>query len=404
MSSMNYEELFTERAHRSKSSVIRELLRLGSQPGIISLGGGMPDPALFPVKLFKECMDIALEDRPHISLQYGETAGFRPLREELVKMSEKEGINGLDPENILVTSGSQQGIDFMSKMLIDKGDTVITEAPTYLSAVQSFDAFMAKFETVPMDDHGADIDYLEKILISLKQKGIRPKFFYTVPTFQNPSGVTMSLERRKKLIQLSNEHNLLIIEDNPYGDLRFSGENIPSLKAMDTEGKVIYLRTFSKILAPGIRLGWVVAAHPLIAKLNLMKQATDLCSPAITQVATAEYLKKDYLWPHLETIKKSYAHKAEVMIEAIGKHFPKEIKINRPEGGMFIWAICPEKVDASKLFYEAVEKGVAYILGSAFFPDGSGHHTMRLNYTMQTPENIEEGIRRLGLLLKEKLD
>ncbi len=215
MALLNYEDFFTERANRVKSSVIRELLRLGSQPGIISLGGGMPDPALFPVKLFKECMDMVLEEIPHISLQYGETVGYKPLREELVKISEKEGIKGVDADNILITSGSQQGIDFMSKMLIDKGDTVITEAPTYLSAVQSFDTFMAKFETIPVDDHGADIDILEQKLKMLKEKGIKPKFFYTVPTFQNPAGVSMSLERRKKLIQLAIENDLIIIEDNP---------------------------------------------------------------------------------------------------------------------------------------------------------------------------------------------
>ncbi len=185
--------------------------------------------------------------------------------------------------------------------------------------------------------------------------------------------------------------------------MRFTGENLPSLKALDTEDRVIYLRTFSKILAPGIRLGWIVAAKEVISKINLMKQSTDLCSPAITQAATAEYLKRDYLWPHLEVIKKSYAHKAEVMRKAIQDYFPSEIKTNTPEGGMFIWAVAPEKVDATAMFREAVDKGVAYILGSAFYPDGSGHHTMRLNYTMQTPENIEEGIRRLGILLKEKV-
>ncbi len=403
MAPLNYEDFFTERAHRVKSSVIRELLKLGSQPGIISLGGGMPDPALFPVRQFKECMDLVLDKIPHISLQYGETAGYKPLREELVKISEREGIHGVDTDNILITSGSQQGIDFMSKMLIDKGDTVITEAPTYLSAVQSFDTFMAKFETIPVDDDGADIDVLENKLKDLKAKGIKPKFFYTVPTFQNPAGVSMSLDRRKKLMQLAIENELIIIEDNPYGDLRFTGEPLPSLKALDTEGRVIYLRTFSKILAPGIRLGWIVAPKEIISKVNLMKQSTDLCSPAITQAATAEYLKKDYLWPHLEVIKKSYAHKADVMKKAIQKYFPEEIKTNTPEGGMFIWAVAPEKVDATSMFREAVDKGVAYILGSAFYPDGSGHHTMRLNYTMQTPENIEEGIRRLGLLLKEKV-
>jgi 2-aminoadipate transaminase len=244
---------------------------------------------------------------------------------------------------------------------------------------------------------------LENKLKKLHQQGIKPKFFYTIPTFQNPAGASMSLDRRKKLLNLANEYDLLLIEDNPYGDLRYSGEALPPLVAMDTQERVVYLRTFSKILAPGIRMGWIIAPKPVISKINLMKQSTDLCSPALTQVAVAEYLNRNYLWPHLEVIKKSYAHKAEVMYNAIKKYFPSEIKINQPDGGMFIWAIAPEKVDASAMFREAVDKGVAYILGSAFYPDGSGHHTMRLNFTMQTPENIEEGIRRLGILLSEKL-
>jgi 2-aminoadipate transaminase len=403
MAPMNYENLYAERAHRAKSSVIRELLKLGSQPGIISLGGGMPDPALFPVKQFKECMDFALEERPNIALQYGETAGYMPLKEALVGLSEKDGIKGIDTDNVLVTSGSQQGIDFMAKMFIEKGDTILTEAPTYLSAVQAFDTFGAKFVTVPIDEHGADIDILENSLVSLHAQGIKPKFFYTIPTFQNPAGASMSLPRRKKLLALANQYDLLIIEDNPYGDLRYFGETLPPLVAMDDQDRVIYLRTFSKILAPGIRLAWIIAPKTIISKLNLMKQSTDLCSPAITQVATSEYLKRDYLWPHLEIIKKSYAHKAEVMYDAIRKHFPPGIKFNQPDGGMFIWAILPEKVNASTMFREAVDKGVAYILGSAFYPDGTGHNTMRLNFTMQTPENIEEGIRRLSILLKEKL-
>jgi 2-aminoadipate transaminase len=403
MAPMNYETLYAERAHRARSSVIRELLKLGSQPGIISLGGGMPDPALFPVKLFKECMDYALEQRPNVALQYGETAGYMPLKEALVTLSEKDGIKGIDTDNVLVTSGSQQGIDFMAKMFIEKGDTIITEAPTYLSAVQAFDTFGAQFVTIPIDEHGADIDILEKKLADLHAKGIKAKFFYTIPTFQNPAGASMSLVRRKKLLALANQYDLLIIEDNPYGDLRYSGEALPPLVALDDQERVIYLRTFSKILAPGIRLAWIVAPKIIISKINLMKQSTDLCSPAITQVATAEYLKRDYLWPHLEIIKKSYAHKAEVMYNAIRKDFPSEIQINQPDGGMFIWAIAPEKINASTMFREAVDKGVAYILGSAFYPDGTGHNTMRLNFTMQTPENIEEGIHRLSLLLKEKL-
>jgi len=400
---MNYDALFTERANRVKSSIIRELLKLGSQPGIISLGGGLPDPNLFPYQNFKECMDITLTDYYKIALQYGETAGYMPLREDLVELSKKDGIENIDVENVLVTTASQQAIDFMAKLFVDKGDVIITEAPTYLSAIQSFQTFMAEFELVNMDADGAIIDELEGILIRLKAKGVKPKFFYTIPTFQNPAGVCMSMERRKQLLELAVKYDLLIIEDNPYGDLRYKGHALPSLKALDKTDNVLYLRTFSKILAPGIRLGWVVGPKPIIAKLNLMKQATDLCTPVITQVAVHEYLKRGYLWPHLEIIKASYAIKCQVMIDAVTKYFPTEVAVNPPEGGMFLWATAPEKIDVSVMFKEAIEKGVAYIMGSAFYPNGQGNNTMRLNFTMQTPENIAEGIHRLGDMLKAKL-
>lgn len=400
---MNYEALFTERALRVKSSIIRELLKLGSQPGIISLGGGLPDPALFPRENFKECMDCALTEHYKISLQYGETPGYMPLREDLVELSKKDGIQNIDIDNVLVTTASQQAIDFMAKLFVDKGDVIITEAPTYLSAIQSFDTFMAKFEVVNMDADGAKIDELEMLLKKLALQGIKPKFFYTIPTFQNPAGVCMSLERRHQLMKIAKQYDLLIIEDNPYGDLRYKGTPLPSLKALDVNDQVIYLRTFSKILAPGIRLGWVVGPKPIIAKLNLMKQATDLCTPVITQVAVHEYLKRGYLWPHLDIIKASYAKKCQAMIDATKEFFPSEVKVYIPEGGMFLWATAPLHIDLSVMFKEAVEKGVAYIMGSAFYPDGTGNNSMRLNFTMQTPENIAEGIRRLGTMLKAKL-
>jgi 2-aminoadipate transaminase len=400
---MDYEALFTERALRVKSSVIRELLKLGSQPGIISLGGGMPDPILFPHEKFKECMDSALTENFKISLQYGETPGYMPLREDLVELSKKDGIENIEVENVLVTTASQQAIDFMAKLFVDKGDVIITEAPTYLSAIQAFDSYSPKFEVVNMDANGAIIDELETILIRLSSQGIKPKFFYTIPTFQNPAGVCMSLERRKQLMLLAEKYDLLIIEDNPYGDLRYKGTPLPSLKVLDKNDHVLYLRTFSKILAPGIRLGWVVGPKPIIAKLNLLKQSADLCTPVITQVAVHEYLKRGYLWPHLEIIKASYANKCQVMIDATKKYFPPEVHINPPEGGMFLWATAPEKVDLSVMFKESVEKGVAYIMGSAFYPNGKGNNTMRLNFTMQTPENIAEGIHRLGDMLKAKI-
>jgi len=403
MAILNYEQLFTVRANRVKSSIIRELLKLGNQPGIISLGGGLPDPTMFPVEKFRECMDTALSQHAAVSLQYGETPGYTPLRKALAELSKHDGITNLTEENILITSGSQQAIDFISKLFIEDGDTVILEAPSYLSAIQSFQTFGAKFETVPMDADGAIIEELEKTLKNLEAKGIKPKFFYTIPTFQNPAGVTMTLERRKKLLKIASEHNLLIIEDNPYGDLRYSGEPVPALKTLDTDNRVIYMRTFSKILAPGIRMGWVVASTEVISKINLVKQATDLCSPIVTQVAVCEYLNKDYLWPHVETIKKAYSYKCAVMVQAVKDYFPSEVIVNTPQGGMFLWAQAPDYINTVDIFKDALANGVAYIVGSAFYPDGKGTNTMRLNFTMSTPEKIQEAIKRLGVLLKAKI-
>ena len=403
MAILKFENLFTDRANRVKSSIIRELLKLGNQPGIISLGGGMPDPALFPVEKFRECMDIALKDYPSVSLQYGETPGYTPLRKALAELSKHDGITDVTEENILITSGSQQAIDFISKLFIQDGDTIILEAPSYLSAIQSFQTFGAKFQSISMDANGAKVDELETLLKKLKAEGIKPKFFYTIPTFQNPAGVTMPLERRKKLMQIASEYDLMIVEDNPYGDLRYSGEAVPAVKSMDPEGHVVYMRTFSKILAPGIRMGWIVAPTEVIAKINLVKQATDLCSPIHTQVAINEYLNRDYLWPHVETIKKAYAHKCAVMVKAVKDYFPPEIKVNTPEGGMFLWAEAPDYINTVDIFKDALANGVAYIVGNAFYPDGKGTNTMRLNFTMSSPEKIEEAIKRLGSLLKAKI-
>ena len=397
------DELFTERAKRAKSSVIRDLLKYASKPGIISFGGGLPDPSLFPVERFKECMDIAIIDKFSISLQYGETPGYYPLRESLVNLSKESGIKDVEVDNVLVTTASQQAIDFISKIFIEEGDTIIVEAPTYLSAIQSFQAYLPNFVTIPMDQNGADIDILEEKLKELRTKNIKPKFFYTIPTFQNPAGVSMSLERRKKLLNLSKEYGLLLIEDDPYSDLRYKGEKIPSLKALDDDNNVLSLRTFSKILAPGIRLGWVTGPKAIIAKINLVKQSADLCTPSITQVATDEYLRKGYLAPHIEAIKASYSKKCAIMVESVKKFFPSEVKINVPEGGMFLWAVAPSYLNTIDLFPEAIEHGIAYIVGSAFYPDGSGTNTMRINFTMVSPEKIVEGIEKFGNLLKSKI-
>jgi 2-aminoadipate transaminase len=403
---LHYDDFFSLRSNRVKSSIIRELLKLGSQPGIISLGGGLPDPKLFPIEKFRECMNEALsEENGPIALQYGETPGYRPLKESLIEISKNDGITNIDMDHLIVTTASQQGINLLTQVFVEDGDIVVTEKPTYLSAIQSFKTFGATFECVSIDKDGASVEELEEIVKRRQKEGKRIKFFYTIPTFQNPGGVCMSLERRKKVIALAKEYGFIIIEDNPYGDLRYKGDALPCLKALDTTNEyVVYLRTFSKILAPGNRLGWIVGPKEIIAKVSLAKQSVDLCSPVIIQMATDIYLRKGYLWPHIEVIRKSYAVKCQAMLDAVEKYFPSETKILPPDGGMFLWCSLPEYLDTQKLFPIAVEKHqVAYIPGSAFFPDGTGQNTARLNFTKPSVELIDEGIKRLGSFIKEEI-
>ncbi len=398
---MDWSSKFSDRAQRMKGSAIRQLLALTQKPEIISFAGGLPDPALFPFDEFAKCMDKAIRERPNVALQYGETAGYRPLREMISEMMCAEGIAECGIDNLCVTTSSQQGIDLIGKTFITEGDYVIVEGPTYLAALQSWNVYGAKYITIDMDDDGMKIDMLEEKLRECDAKGIKPKFIYTIPTFQNPAGITMNLERRKKLLQIAKDRQIPIIEDNPYGDLRFVGETLPSLAVLDKDGLVINLRTFSKIMFPGIRVGWVFGPKDAISKIMTAKEASDLCTPVVTQAAVAEFIKAGVLKTHIPKIIKSYGHKREVMVEAIKEHFPQDAKWTKAEGGMFIWATLNEKINCTDLFPKALENNVAYIVGSAFFAEaGRGLNTMRLNFSYPTEENIKEGIRRLGTLLK----
>lgn len=398
---MDWNSKFSDKAQRMKSSAIRQLLALTQKPEIISFAGGLPDPALFPFDQFAQCMDKVIREKPGVALQYGETPGYKPLRELIVQMMTEEGIKDCTMENICVTTSSQQAIDLVGKVFVSDGDYVIVEGPTYLAALQSWGVYGAKFITVDLDDEGMKIDVLEAKLKECDEKGIKPKFIYTIPTFQNPAGITMNLERRKKLLEIANARQLPIIEDNPYGDLRFMGEALPSLAVMDTNGITLNLRTFSKIMFPGIRVGWVYGPKEAIAKIMTAKEASDLCTPVLTQAAVAEFIKAGVLKTHIPKIRESYGKKRELMVEAMKREFPSDSKWTKAEGGMFIWATVNEKINATDLFPKALENNVAYIVGSAFFAEpGKGHNTMRLNFSFPTLENINEGIRRLGNLLK----
>ncbi|NLV88106.1 MAG: PLP-dependent aminotransferase family protein [Tissierellia bacterium] len=389
---------YAKRMDNIKASEIRELLKLTQQPHIISFAGGMPAPESFPIEEFKKVNQEVLENNGALAMQYGPTEGYLPLREVIAKRMKKLQVDAT-AENVLVTSGSQQGLDFAAKIFINPGDIIVCESPTYLGAINAFKAYEPKFIEVSTDDHGMDMEELEEVLKS----NDNVKFIYVIPDFQNPSGKTWSVERRKKLVELANKYNVAIIEDNPYGELRFEGEILPAIKHFDTEGRVAFLGTFSKILSPGLRLGWVVADKEFLSKFILVKQGADLQSSTISQVEVAKFLEIYDLDEHIQKIIELYRHRRNVMMEAIEKEFPKEVKYTYPEGGLFTWIVLPEYMNARELAARALEYNVAYVPGGSFFPNGGNENTARLNYSNMNDEKIREGIKALGKVIKEAL-
>lgn len=399
---IDWEKVYSLRAKGMRASEIRELLKVAKQPGVISFAGGFPDPTLFPVNEVKEVTELVLKNYGFDALQYGVTEGLRELREILVKRMKSEGVE-LGIDNLIITTASQQGLDLVAKIFINPQDTVIVESPSYLGAIQAFSAFEANYVDIRINKDGMDTDILEETLKDLIfKKRIKPKFIYTVPNFHNPAGVTLSLERRKKLIEISEKYQIPIIEDDPYGEIRFEGEPLPPLISLD-RSHVITLRTFSKILSPGLRLGWIVGDPEAIRKIVIAKQAADLCSPSLTQYIVYEFLKKGYLEPYIEKVKIEYKKKRDLMIESISKYFPEEVKYTKPNGGLFLWVTCPKSINTEELFFEAIEEKVAYVIGASFYAHRNIHNCMRLNFSLPTHEQIEEGIKRLGNLLKRKL-
>lgn len=394
---------FSARVSSLKASAIRELLSLVNDPEIISLAGGMPDPSLFPKEIIADIAREVFLNNASKALQYGATEGVPPLRESLLKMTREEAVKEAELENIIITTASQQGLSLLAEIFINPGDSVIVEAPSYVGGLQAFHAFQANFTTIPLDDEGIKVDILKEKLKELKANNVNTKFIYVIPNFQNPAGVTMSLERRKKLLEISHFYGIPIIEDDPYGDIRFKGEKIPSLLELDKIGIVIELRTFSKILAPGLRLGWIVADKEVTKKVSLAKQAADLCSPSSTQYIVDKFIRDGHLNNYLEIVRKNYKIKLDSMLGALEKYFPEETTWTEPQGGMFVWVEVPEYIDTDQLFREALQEKVAYVIGSAFYPYGEDKHHMRLNFSLNTPEKIEEGIKRLGNLLKKKI-
>jgi 2-aminoadipate transaminase len=388
------------------SSAIRELLKLTEKPDVISFAGGLPAPDVFPVEAFRGACERVLRDHGGLALQYGTTEGYLPLREQIVRHTARYGID-VTPENVLITTGSQQALDLLGKILINPGDRVLVESPTYLGALQAWAGYGAEYVTVPMDKYGMVTDALEDALRS------GPKFIYVLPNFQNPTGVTLSLERRKQLIELADRYGVPIVEDDPYGQLRYEGEHLPSVVALDGQyrgdggacyhGNVIYLSTFSKTLAPGIRLAWVVAPPVVIRKLVQAKQGADLHTSTFNQLVAHDVSRGGFIYQHIKLIREVYGERRNVMLGAMDAYFPPGIDWTHPEGGLFLWGTLPESLNAADVLQAAVEKKVAFVPGAPFFPLGGGHNTMRINFSNATPDQILEGISRLGRVLYEKL-
>jgi 2-aminoadipate transaminase len=338
------------------------------------------------------------------ALQYGTTEGYKPLREMIARHANRFGID-ITADNILITSGSQQALDFIGRLFINNGDHIVVESPTYLGALQAWNAYGANYVSVPADENGMIVDELEKAL------RVGPKFIYVLPNFQNPSGTTLCLERRKQLVELADKYGVPIIEDDPYGQLRFEGEHLPSVVSLDSDfrgpngghysGNVIYLSTFSKLLAPGLRLAWIVAPPEVIRKLVMTKQAADLHSATFNQYVAYEVGKGGFIDEHVKFIRQVYKERRDVMLETMDELFPSEVRWTHPQGGMFLWGILPKGMDAAEVLKVAIQRKVAFVPGLSFHPNGGGENTMRINFSYSKPEAIREGITRLGMVLKE---
>jgi 2-aminoadipate transaminase len=397
---------FAQNAQSTQSSAIRELLKVTQNPEVISFGGGLPAPELFPVEEFKAASDKILTQSPTAALQYSTSEGYAPLREMIARQMDKYGMRlGLD--NILITTGSQQSLDLVSKLMLNNADRILVENPTFLGALQVFGIFGARYVTVPTDDDGLQTDLLPEAFRS------GPKFMYVIPTFQNPAGVTLSMKRRDALIALSDQYGIPILEDDPYGQLRFEGENLPPLLPLDAArlktadgypaGNVIYLGSFSKTLAPGLRLAWITAPPEVISKLVQIKQGADLHTPIFVQMMAYETARDGFLERHIEKIREVYRDRRNVMLAAMDEFFPPEVHWTQPAGGLFLWVRLPDGMVSANLLRSALKMNVAFVPGNSFFAadEKAGDRYFRLNFSNMTPERIREGIHRLAQAIRE---
>ncbi|MGH2867640.1 MAG: PLP-dependent aminotransferase family protein [Solirubrobacteraceae bacterium] len=396
-----YAGLFAERTKVMRSSAMRDLMALTERDDVISLAGGLPDTTTFPADSYAALMGTVASESCARALQYGPTEGVGLVKGCVATVMAAEGMD-IDPDEVLITTGGQQVIDLVCKTLLDPGDVVVAEAPTYPGAIPTFCAYQAEVVQVPMDRDGMRVDELEPLLDELERTGRRPKFIYTVPNFHNPAGVTLSLERRRELVRIAAERELLVLEDNPYGLLRYEGEPLPTLYSLDDEF-VIYASTFSKILSPGVRLGWTMAPAPIAAKMQIGKQASDLCSSSISQYFVSAYFDSGAWDDYLRSLLEIYRRRRDVMLDALAEHFPREAEWTRPEGGLFLWATMPDYIDTTDLLARALQEQVAFVPGRAAYVDERGGDSMRLNFSGVGEDQIREGIRRIGEVVREQV-
>ncbi|MFU8863909.1 MAG: PLP-dependent aminotransferase family protein [Rhodobacterales bacterium] len=389
---------FAQRMDRVAPSAIKELLALGADPSIISFGGGYPDASLFPAAQLEQVFREIISAPGGAAMQYAPSDGLPRLREQIAALTCRDG-TPCGAEDVLILQGSQQGLDFAAKMLVNPGDVIITEDPTFLGALIAFNPSEPRYAAVPMDGEGMRMDALEAAL----QANPDARMIYTVPDFQNPTGVTLSLPRRKRLIELANKHDVIVLEDTPYRHIRFAGETLPTLKSMDTEGRVIHLGSFSKVLVPGLRIGWAVAAPALLDKMALLKVAADTQTSTLNMAAASLFLDRFDLDAHIAMLRTAYGRKKEVMLDAIRQHFPQDITMTDPEGGLFTWATFPEGFDATVFMRDVAlpQARVAYVPGATFFPVQERANTARINYSAQSEDRIREGIAALGEVLRQ---
>jgi len=401
-----YAELFARRTRVMRSSAMRDLMAVTARPEVISLAGGLPDTSTFDPALFIRLLGQMPTAQ---ALQYGPTEGLLGVREAITRVMAAEDMS-VDPDEVIVTTGGQQAIDLVTKALIDPGDVVIAEAPTYPGAVPTFCSYEADVIQIEMDADGMNIDALEETLARLDREHRRPKFIYTIPTFQNPAGVTMSLARRHRLVALARERELIVLEDNPYGLLRYEGDPLPTLRSLevpagstDDNDFVVYAGTMSKILSPGVRVGWLVAPRPLLAKLVLGKQSSDLCSSTMTQHFVAAYFATADWRGYVAEVSDVYHRRRDVILDALAEHLPTVASWTHPQGGLFIWVTLPDFIDTTDLLARALAENVAFVPGEAAFADGRGQHSMRLNFSSEADDDIREGVRRIGKIVAEQV-